>query len=55
MLNIQEGNIERIIGFTAGEFEIIAMGDDDIRMDISLYTADSTHYHATYQGPSLYQ
>ena len=50
MLNIQEGNIERIIGFTAGEFEIITMGDDDIRMDISLYTADSTHYHATYQG-----
>ena len=55
MLNIQEGNIERIIGFTAGNFEIISMENNDIHMDISLYTADSTHYHAIYQGPALYQ
>ena len=50
MIDIRENQIQRIIGFTAGSFEITSLGSD-IRMDISLYTADSTHYHAIYQGP----
>ncbi len=55
MLDIQESKVQRIIGFTAGEFEITSLGDDDIRMDISLYMADSTRYRATYQGLALYR
>lgn len=54
MLDIQESQIKRIIGFTAGEFEIRSLGED-IRMDILLYLADSTRYRATYQGPALYR
>ena len=54
MLDIQEDQIKRIIGFSAGEFEIRSLGED-IRMDILLYLADSTRYRATYQGPALYR
>lgn len=54
LLDIQESKIQRIIGFTAGAFEISLLGED-IRMDISLYTADSTLYRATYQGPADYR
>lgn len=54
MLDIQESKIQRIIGFTTGSFEITSLGKD-IRIDMSLYLADSTHYRATYQGPALYR
>lgn len=54
MLDIQQSQLKHIIGFTAGEFKLTSLGED-IRMDISLYTADSTHYRATYQGPALYR
>ena len=54
MLDIQESKIQRIIGFTTGSFEITSLGED-IRIDMSLYLADSTHYRATYQGPALYR
>jgi hypothetical protein len=54
MLDIQEDQIKRIIGFSAGQFEIRSLGED-IRMDILLYLADSTRYRATYQGPALYR
>lgn len=53
-LDIQESKINKIIGFSAGEFEIVSIGND-IRLDISLYLVDSTCYHATYQGPAIYQ
>ena len=29
--------------------------EEDILLDFSLYTADSTLYHATYQGPATYR
>ena len=29
--------------------------EDNILLDFSLYTADSTWYHATYQGPATYR
>ena len=54
MLDIEESQVQRIIGFTAGEFTLTSLGED-IRMDISLYTADSTHYRAIYQGPAFYR
>ena len=54
MLDIEESKIQRIIGFTAGEFTLTSLGED-IRMDISLYTEDSTRYHAIYQGPAHYR
>lgn len=54
MLDIQESKIQRIIGFTAGELEITSLGDD-IRLNATLYLADSTLYRATYQGPALYR
>ena len=50
----QHGKIQRIIGFTAGEFTLTSLGED-IRMDISLYTEDSTRYHAIYQGSAHYR
>lgn len=54
MLDIEESQIRRIIGFTAGEFTLTSLGED-IRMDILLYTEDSTRYHAIYQGPAHYR
>ena len=54
MLDIQDSQVQRIIGFTAGELQITTF-DDDMRMNILLYTADSTHYRATYHGPALYR
>ena len=54
MLDIEESKIQRIIGFTAGEFTLTSLGED-IRMDILLYTEDSTRYHAIYQGPAHYR
>ncbi len=54
MLDIKENQIQRILGFTAGEFEITTLGED-IRLDISLYLPDSTRYHAIYQGPFNYR
>ena len=54
MLDIEESKIQHIIGFTAGDFTLTSLGED-IRMDISLYTEDSTRYHAIYQGPAHYR
>ena len=54
MLDIEESKVRRIIGFIAGEFTLTSLGED-IRMDISLYTEDSTRYHAIYQGPAHYR
>lgn len=50
LLDIQESKIHRIIGFTAGEMQLEWLSDEDIRVECWLYTADSTRYHATYQG-----
>jgi len=55
LLDIEENQIQRIIGFTAGQMQIEYISEEDIRLDLLLYTADSTRYHATYQGPTLYQ
>ncbi len=55
MLDIQESQIQRIIGFTAGELQLEYISEKDICLDILLYTTDSTRYHATYQGPANYR
>lgn len=54
MLDIHEDAIRRIIGFTAGAFELSSTGDN-IQLNISLYTADSTRYRACYSGPAMYR
>lgn len=54
MLDIEESQIKRIIGFTNGYVEMQSTGKD-IQMNFTLYLADSTCYHATYQGPAIYR
>ena len=56
LLDIQNDNISRIIGFTKGEMKIQHI-DNDIHIDLLLFT-DSTNlprYHATYCGPAIYR
>ena len=53
LLDIQNNNLKRIIGFTTGEMQVEYIGED-ILLDVTLYTADSTRYHAIYQGPASY-
>lgn len=55
LLDIQENKIQRIIGFTAGKMQLSYINKENIHIDLSLYTADSTHYHAIYQGPANYK
>lgn len=50
LLDIQNNNLTRILGFTTGEMQVEYVGKD-LRLDLMLYTADSTRYHAMYQGP----
>lgn len=50
LLEIQNNKINRIIGFTSGEMHVTYLSEEDVRLDMMLYTADSTHYRAIYQG-----
>lgn len=52
LLDIQESNIQQIIGFTTGTMQLEYIGENDIRLDLLLYTADSIRYHAMYEGPT---
>ena len=52
MLYIQNDALTKYIGFTAGEMQV-AYQDPDVQINFTLYTADSTCYHATYIGPYL--
>jgi hypothetical protein len=54
LLLINQDQIQRIILFTSGSMDIEYI-DDEISIDFSLYTADSSLYHATYQGPVMYR
>lgn len=54
MLMIEESNIQQIILFTTGSMTV-AYEEDDILVDMHLYTADSTYYHAYYTGPARYR
>ena len=54
LLHINENQIQKIVLFTGGSMDIAYL-EDDIRLKFSLYTADSTWYHATYQGPATYR
>lgn len=53
LLEIQNNNINRIIGFTSGEMRVTYLSEKDIRLDMMLYTADSIRYRAIYQGPAF--
>lgn len=54
LLHINENQIQKIVLFKGGSMDIEYL-EDDILLDFSLYTADSTFYHATYQGPATYR
>lgn len=54
LLQISENKIQRITLFTGGSMDV-AYREDEILLDFKLYTADSTLYHATYQGPAMYR
>jgi hypothetical protein len=54
LLQIYEDKIQKIILFTSGSMEVKYI-EGDILLDFSLYTVDSTYYHATYQGPAMYR
>lgn len=54
LLQISENKIQRITLFTAGSMDVAYL-EDEILLDFKLYTADSTLYHATYQGPAMYR
>lgn len=54
LLHISENKIQRITLFTGGSMDVAYL-EDEILLDFKLYTADSTLYHATYQGPAMYR
>lgn len=54
MLVIKEDKIQAIKLFTAGKMKVDYL-EEDIILDLHLYTADSTLYHATYQGAAMYR
>ena len=55
LLMIQENQVQRILLFVGGTITVDYMEDDNVVLDFDLYLADSTHYHATYTGPAIYQ
>lgn len=54
LLQISENKIQRITLFTGGSMDVAYL-EDEILLNFKLYTADSTLYHATYQGPAMYR
>lgn len=51
LLQIQDGQMQRITLFTGGKMTVDYV-EDDMVMGFELYLADSTRYHATYTGPA---
>ena len=54
LLQIQDDKVLHITLFTAGSMEV-SYHENEIRLDFTLYTIDSTRYHATYQGSAIYR
>jgi hypothetical protein len=54
LLTIEEDKIQRIMLFVGGTMTIDYV-DDHVALDINLYLADSTRYHARYVGPAMYR
>lgn len=54
LLVIDQNRIQRIILFTSGSMDVSYI-DNDIHLNLTLYTSDSTRYHAIYQGPARYR
>lgn len=54
LLHINEDKIQQIVLFNGGSMDV-AYTAEGVKIDFKLYTADSTYYHATYQGPSKYR
>lgn len=54
LLQISKDQIQKIILFKSGNMDVKYI-DQEIHLEFELYTADSIHYHAIYQGPSRYR
>lgn len=54
LLDIKEDNIQKIIGFTAGDMTVTTIGEE-IALDFVLYVDSTSRYHATYHGQALYR
>lgn len=54
LLHINEDKIQQIVLFNRGSMDVDYTAEG-VKIDFKLYTADSTYYHATYQGPSKYR
>ena len=51
---IQNDQLQGITLFSSGKMTVEYI-EDDILLDFYLYTKDSIHYHATYQGAAKYR
>jgi hypothetical protein len=54
LLYIQNDQLQGITLFSSGKMTVEYI-EDDILLDFDLYTKDSIHYHATYQGAAKYR
>ncbi len=54
LLQLREDKIDKILLFTSGTMDVQYI-ENDIRIDFSLYTSDSTHYQAYYIGSADYR
>lgn len=54
MIDIANNSINKIFGFVTGSMLVEYLNATDIRLEFSLYTTDSVHYRAVYQGPFEY-
>lgn len=55
LLHINEDQIQQIVLFHGGSMDVAYTEEGSIHLDFSLYTSDSTYYHAQYTGPSQYR
>ena len=55
LLHINEDKIQQIVLFHGGSMDVAYTEEGSVHLDFSLYTTDSTYYHAQYTGPAHYR
>jgi hypothetical protein len=55
LLQISKDQIQKIILFHGGSMDVAYTEEGSVHLDFSLYTTDSTCYHAQYTGPAHYR
>ena len=53
--HINEDKIQQIVLFHGGSMDVAYTEEGSVHLDFSLYTTDSTYYHAQYTGPAHYR